>query len=104
MNMGEGNGQGSPNGPARSKPIMALVQAMVEKHMPGAAPCEPPGGGETVPELVAADDAVLLSQSAPMLQLGLEAFWMAGTVLLGLTIGHSADASKTAVKGGKWIK
>eukprot|EP00966_Prymnesium_polylepis_P321651 7377957-Prymnesium_polylepis.1 len=77
---------------------------MVETHMPGAVLVEPPGtGGEAIPELVAADDDALLAQSPALAQLGLEAFWLAANAILGLKIGHSNDASKTAVKGGRWI-
>eukprot|EP00966_Prymnesium_polylepis_P262404 6061514-Prymnesium_polylepis.1 len=63
---------------------------MVEAHMPGAELLEPPGAGETVPELVACDDAALIATAA-LLQLGLEAFFMAGVLILGLRIGHSID-------------
>ena len=74
----QGLGQGCLLSPARSKLMLAVMQRTISKLCRGF---EFTAAGESVPQLVYADDGLFLSNDIATMQLALECAWLVTKIL-----------------------
>ena len=100
LRIGQGAGQGCPNGTRKGIGAMMLPYRLVNLTTPGLKLAGRKGCVKAVPQFMAADDEAQQQDVHDHAQLGLDALWLS-VRLQELRLGHDAAGSKTSTQSAR---